>query len=146
MTPYARRPTTAGRRAPFRKTVVVVEGLTALAGVMGTVQLLTETFTPPVSVLEPIGLSSWMLPGLWLFGTVVVPSATAAVLAWRASPYALPVDAAGQCDPGGRTARADSLPRPEPFAGGHGNRCRRDGGRRLPSPSVRLVADGGSGA
>ena len=58
---------------------------------MGTVQLLTGTFTPPVSVLEPIGLSSWVLPGVWLFGTVVVPSATAAVLAWRGSAYAPPV-------------------------------------------------------
>jgi L-lactate permease len=32
-----------------------------------------------------------MLPGLWLFGTVVVPSAAAAVLAWRKSAYAPPV-------------------------------------------------------
>ena len=69
----------------------MIESLVAVGGVMGTVQLLTGTFTPPVSVLEPIGLSSWVLPGLWLFGTVVVPSATAAVLAWRRSAYAPPV-------------------------------------------------------
>jgi hypothetical protein len=80
--------TTTGRRTPFRKTFVVIESLVALGGVMGTVQLLTGTFTPPVSVLEPIGLSGWVLPGLWLFGTVVLPSATAAVLAWRGSAYA----------------------------------------------------------
>ena len=83
--------TTIGRRAPFRKTFVAIETLVALGGVMGTVQLLTGTFTPPVSALEPIGLSSWVLPGLWLFGTVVVPSATAAVLAWRGSVHAPPV-------------------------------------------------------
>jgi len=82
----ARRPTV--HRAPFRKTFTVIESLVAVGGVMGTVQLLTGTFTPPVSVLEPIGLSSWALPGLWLFGTVVLPSVTAAVLAWKRSPYA----------------------------------------------------------
>ena len=87
----ASRPTTIVRRAPFRKTFLVVDSLVALGGVMGTVQLLTGTFTPPTSVLEPIGLSSWVLPGLWLFGTVVVPSTTAAVLAWRRSPYAPPI-------------------------------------------------------
>ncbi len=83
--------TTIGRGGPFRKTFVAIETVVALGGVMGTVQLLTGTFTPPVSVLESIGLSSWVLPGLWLFGTVVIPSATAAVLAWRCSPYAPPV-------------------------------------------------------
>ena len=82
----ARRPTVP--QAPFRKTFTVIESLVAVGGVMGTVQLLTGTFTPPVSVLEPIGLSSWALPGLWLFGTVVLPSVTAAVLAWKRSPYA----------------------------------------------------------
>lgn len=87
----ARRPATIGRGAPFRKTFVVIESLVALSGLMGTVQLLTGTFTPPVSVLQPIGLSSWVLPGVWLFGTVVVPSVAAAVLAWRSSPYAPPI-------------------------------------------------------
>jgi len=83
--------TTISSRAPFRKTFVLIESLVALGGLMGTAQLLTGTFTPPVSVLEPIGLSSWMLPGLWLFGTVVVPSAAAVFLAWRRSPWAPPV-------------------------------------------------------
>ena len=85
------RPTTIGRRTPFRMTIVVIESLVAVGGLMGTAQLLTGTFTPPVSVLEPIGLSSWVLPGLWLFATVVVPSAAAAILAWRRSPLAPPV-------------------------------------------------------
>jgi len=87
----APRAATMSRRAPFRKTFVLIESLVALGGLMGTGQLLTGTFTPPVSVLEPIGLSRWMLPGLWLFGTVVVPSAAAAVMAWRRSPLAPPV-------------------------------------------------------
>jgi hypothetical protein len=87
----ARRSSTIGRRTPFRKTIVVIESLVALGGMMGTVQLLTGTYTPPVSVLEPIGLSSWVLPGLWLFATVVAPSAAAAALAWRSSPNAPPV-------------------------------------------------------
>jgi hypothetical protein len=83
--------TTQSRGARLRRAFVVVEGLVAVGGLMGTAQLLTGTFTPPVSVLEPIGLSSWMLPGLWLFGTVVVPSTAAVVLAWRRSPWAPPV-------------------------------------------------------
>ena len=83
--------TTPFRTTPFRRTFVLVESLVALGGVMGTAQLLTGTFTPPVSVLEPIGLSSWLLPGLWLFATVAVPSAAAAILAWRRSPLAPPV-------------------------------------------------------
>ena len=83
--------TAIGRRAPFRKTFVATESLVAVGGVVGTVQLLTGTFAPPASVLEPIGLSSWVLPGLWLFGTVVLPSASAAILAWRCSTYAPPV-------------------------------------------------------
>ena len=87
----ATRPTTIGRRTPFRRTFVLVESLVALGGLMGTAQLLTGTFTPPVSVLEPLRLSSWVLPGLWLFGTVAVPSVTAAVMAWRRSPLAPPV-------------------------------------------------------
>jgi hypothetical protein len=72
---------------PFRKTFVTVEGVVAVGGLMGTVQLFTGTGTPPVSVLSPIGLSSWILPGGWLFATVAVPSVAAAWLAWRRSPY-----------------------------------------------------------
>jgi hypothetical protein len=90
-TATATRPTTIGRRTPFRRTFVLIESLVALGGLMGTAQLLTGTFTPPLSVLGPLGLSSWMLPGLWLFGTVVVPSAAAAILAWRRSSLAPPV-------------------------------------------------------
>ena len=89
-TAIATQAPTTGRGTPFRKTFVVIESLVALGGVTGTLPLLTGTFTPPVSILQPIGLSSWALPGLWLFGTVVVPSTAAAVLAWRRSAYTAP--------------------------------------------------------
>ena len=83
--------TIKSRGAGLRRVFVGLEGLVAVSGLMGTTQLLTGTFTPPVSVLEPIGLSSWVLPGLWLFGTVVVPSTAAVLLAWHRSPWAPPV-------------------------------------------------------
>lgn len=71
---------------PHRRVLVVAEAVVSVAGAAGAVQLMTGTFTPPVSDLEPLGLTSWVLPGLWLFATVAVPSATAAWLAWRRSP------------------------------------------------------------
>jgi hypothetical protein len=67
---------------------VAAETFVAVAGAAGAIQLASGTFTPPVSDLEPLGLTSWVLPGLWLFATVAVPSATAAWLAWRRSPSA----------------------------------------------------------
>jgi hypothetical protein len=75
---------------PFRKTFMVVQGLTALGGAMGSLMLISGSGTPPVSVLNPIGLSSWALPGLWLFATTAVPSALAAALAWQRSDWAPP--------------------------------------------------------
>ena len=56
---------------------------------MGSV-MLGAGFTPPVSMLNPIGLTSWVLPGLWLFATAAVPSAVVAGLAWRRSAWAPP--------------------------------------------------------
>jgi hypothetical protein len=73
---------------PFRRTIVVVESLVGLGGLAGSVQLLAGVATPPVSVLSPLGLSSWALPAGWLFLTVALPSALAAWLAWRRSPWA----------------------------------------------------------
>ena len=73
------------RRYPHRWVFVVVEAIVALGGAAGAVQLATGTFTPPVADLEPLGLTSWTLPGLWLFASVAVPSAAAATLAWRRS-------------------------------------------------------------
>jgi hypothetical protein len=71
---------------PYRTTFVVAESLVSLAGAAGAVQLITGMATPPVSDLAPLGLSSWVLPGIWLFGSVAVPSGAAALLAWRRSP------------------------------------------------------------
>ena len=78
----------ADRRAfvctwPFRRTFVVAEGLIAVNGVIGTAMLVTNTYVPDVSVLRPIGLHSWTLPGLWLFASVAAPSAMACRAAAR---------------------------------------------------------------
>ena len=73
---------------PFRRTIVVVETLVGLGGFAGSMQLLAGVATPPVSVLRPLGLSSWTLPALWPFLTVAFPSGLAAWLAWRRSRWA----------------------------------------------------------
>lgn len=78
----------AARATPGRLVFVVAGSLIALAGLVGTTQLLTGTFTPPVSDLSPLGLSSWTLPGLWLFVSVVMPWSAAARSAWRRGPTA----------------------------------------------------------
>ena len=75
---------------PFRRTIVVVESLVGLGGLAGSIQLLAGVATPPVSVLSPLGLSSWALPAGWLFLSVAVPSGLAAWLAWRRSVWAPP--------------------------------------------------------
>ena len=72
----------------FRPTIVVVETLVGIGGLAGSIQLLAGAATPPVSVLTPLGLSSWTLPAGWLFITVAVPSGLAAWLAWRRSVWA----------------------------------------------------------
>ncbi len=61
----------------------LVIGLAALAG---AVQLVSGTFTPPVSDLEPLGMHSWVLPGLWLLCSVAVPWVGVAWAAWRRHP------------------------------------------------------------
>jgi hypothetical protein len=71
-----------------RTAAVVAAVLIGIGGLVGTVQLVTGTFTPPVDDLEPLGLDSWVLPGLWLFASVVVPWTVAGVLAWRRDPGA----------------------------------------------------------
>jgi hypothetical protein len=69
-----------------RTVYLAAAGLIGISGLVGTVQLLTGAFTPPVEDLEPLGLESWVLPGLWLFTSVVVPWSAAGVLAWRRHP------------------------------------------------------------
>jgi hypothetical protein len=72
----------------FRWLFIIVEGLVAVGAVGGTVQLVTGTAAPPVQDLERLGLTSWVLPGIWLFASVAVPSTVAAWLAWRGSSHA----------------------------------------------------------
>jgi hypothetical protein len=72
----------------FRWAFVIVEALIAVGAVGGTLQLVTGTAAPPLDDLEPLGLTSWVLPGIWLFASVAVPSTVAAWLAWRRSPAA----------------------------------------------------------
>src|ERR671913_205093 len=78
---------TASPIRPHRRTFIIVESLVALSGLAGAVQLMAGVATPPDSAL-PLGLSSWVLPGFWLFGTVALPAAIAVLLAYRRSPYA----------------------------------------------------------
>ena len=78
------------RRIPHRLVMLVVESIVAVAGTAGAGQLLTGTFTPPVADLAPLGLSTWTLPGLWLFASVALPSGAAAWLLWRRAAAALP--------------------------------------------------------
>ena len=74
---------------PHRMLFVVSESVVAVGAVAGAWQLVTGTLTPPVSDLARLGLSNWVLPGLWLFTMVAIPAASSAWLAWRRSPLAL---------------------------------------------------------
>jgi hypothetical protein len=67
---------------------MTVEAVVALGGPLGTIMLVAGVGTPPLSAISWLGLSSWVLPGLWLFASVVVPSAVAAVLAATGSRWA----------------------------------------------------------
>src|SRR5690242_17681566 len=58
----------------------------AVFGLGGGVMLMAGSGTPPVEWLAPLGLSSWVLPGVWLTASVAVPSGTAAYLAFRRAP------------------------------------------------------------
>jgi len=81
------RRATASSICPHRRTLIIVESLVALSGLAGAVQLMAGVATPPNSYL-PLGLSSWVLPGFWVFGIVALPAAIAGLLAYRRSPYA----------------------------------------------------------
>lgn len=82
--------TAAGRPPtwPLRRTLATGESVVAVCGLAGAVMLTAGVFTPPVTDLAPLGLTSWVLPGLWLAATVPVPAGAAAVLALRRSPWA----------------------------------------------------------
>src|SRR5689334_23302418 len=73
---------------PHGRVLAIGEALLSLAALEGAVQLAAGVGTPPASALERLGLDSWVLPGLWLFASVAVPSGVAAVLAFRGSRHA----------------------------------------------------------
>lgn len=76
-------------RDRFRVTLTLLMVVLALAGGEGAIQLIAGVATPPLDDLEPLGLTSWVLPGVWLMGSVAVPSAAAAVALLRNSPIAV---------------------------------------------------------
>ena len=96
-------------------------------GLGGGLMLMSGQGTPPLEALEPLGLSSWVLPGLWLTASVAVPSGTAAYLAWR-GPRGRASRDRRERFARRRAARADPVPRCQRAAGGDGvggrNRCR----------------------
>jgi hypothetical protein len=67
---------------PFRAAFIGAGSLVAAGALAGAGQLVTGTFTPPVSALAPLGLTSWVLPGVWLFASVALPWTVAV---WSAS-------------------------------------------------------------
>lgn len=83
--PVRREPVAHAAAYPFRRTFTVAEAVVGASAFAGTWMLLTDTYTPDVAVLEPLGLASWRLPGLWLFASAAAPAGSAAWLAWRRS-------------------------------------------------------------
>ncbi|GIG28292.1 hypothetical protein [Cellulomonas marina] len=81
-----RGPRVVERGPEHRRTFVVVDGLVALTAAGGAAALVAGVGTPDVALLAPLGLHSWVLPGLWLAASVAVPSGAAAVLAARRDP------------------------------------------------------------
>lgn len=79
-------PQTDVRHYEFRRIFIPVEAVVALGALSGTWQLWTGTYAPPVSDLEPLGLTSWKLPAVWLLCSVGIPSTVALVAAVRRSP------------------------------------------------------------
>lgn len=70
----------------FRRIFIPVEAVVAIGALSGTWQLWTGTYAPPVSDLEPLGLTSWKLPAVWLLCSVGIPSTVALVAAVRRHP------------------------------------------------------------
>jgi hypothetical protein len=68
-----------------RRSMIGIEGVIGVFGFGGGIMLVLGQQTPPVAALAPLGMSSWLLPGVWLTASVAVPSAAAAYLAWRGS-------------------------------------------------------------
>ncbi len=70
-----------------RRTLLAMESAMAAFGLGGGIMLMSGNGTPPVEAISSLGLSSWVLPGVWLTASVAIPSAGAAYLAWRGSQW-----------------------------------------------------------
>ena len=150
VTGYAARraaPRVRPERRPWRRTFVAVEGLVALGGAAGTVQLLAGIATPPDSALDPFerfGVSGWGLPALWLFVSVAVPSAVAAAAASTDLPHPGWCWSPARCSRSSCSCRCRSSA--QRAAGGIRHGRGRDGGARLAGPAQwRLAGPGRPG-
>lgn len=70
---------------PHRRVFIAGEVAIGGAATLGSAMLLAGVGTPEVARLAALHLHSWVLPGVWLFGSVAVPSAMAARAALRRS-------------------------------------------------------------
>lgn len=86
MSTTTERQVRATRVLSWRRTLGWLAGVTSVAAAAGAVQLVTGFYTPPVEDLEPLGLRSWVLPGVWLGLSVAAPCAVVACLALRRDP------------------------------------------------------------
>jgi hypothetical protein len=80
-------PARTGRTHSFRWPFIGLEAFVALGAWSGVWQLWTGTFAPPVSDLEPLGLTDWRLPAVWLLVSVAIPATVALVAAWERLPW-----------------------------------------------------------
>ena len=89
-TRFAPTPAVLWRTCRHRRSLLTIESAMAVFGLGGGVMLMLGRGTPPIEWLAPLGLTSWVLPGVWLTASVAVPSAAAAYLAFRRSPRTPP--------------------------------------------------------
>ena len=80
-------PTVVAPKRRHRRTLLTMESAMAVFGLGGGIMLISGHGTPPVEAISSLGLSSWVLPGVWLTASVAIPSALAAHLAWRGSQW-----------------------------------------------------------
>src|SRR4051794_9215080 len=66
------------------RCLVAVQALLAIGAVYGAAGLVLQLdgFDLPTAWLDPLPLSSWVLPGIALFGGIALPLAVAAVAGW----------------------------------------------------------------
>ena len=80
-------PTVVAPSRRHRRSLLTMESAMAVFGLGGGIMLISGHGTPTVEAISSLGLSSWVLPGVWLTASVAIPSALAAHLAWRGSQW-----------------------------------------------------------